>query len=183
MEMHQVRYFLALSETLNFTQAATRCNVTQPALTRAIRSLEIELGGELRYWLYRQYKRQHTDVVGIFLVRELNTEKNYNDSWELTGGARVHDLAAVPGLDLMMGLQYDKSPAPAKTVTLDQPSFSHWGLHSGARYSFGRYRVGASYIHYWYRIPTIEDSVTMPPSNIKGHGSNNIVTLSLEVAL
>jgi DNA-binding transcriptional LysR family regulator len=47
MEMHQIRYFLALSETLNFTQAAERCNVTQPALTRAIRTLEIELGGDL----------------------------------------------------------------------------------------------------------------------------------------
>jgi long-subunit fatty acid transport protein len=143
----------------------------------------LELGSELRYWLYRQYKRQHTDVVGIFLVRELNTEKNYNDSWELTGGARVHDLSAVPGLDLMMGMQYDKSPAPAKTVTLDQPSFSHWGLHSGARYTFGRYRVGASYIHYWYEIPTITDSITLPPSNVRGHGSNNIMTLSVEASL
>jgi DNA-binding transcriptional LysR family regulator len=47
MEMHQIRYFLALTETLNFTKAAERCNVAQPALTRAIQSLEIELGGEL----------------------------------------------------------------------------------------------------------------------------------------
>ena len=44
----------------------------------------LEIGGELRYWLYRQYKRQHTDVVGIFLVRELDTEKDYSDSWETT---------------------------------------------------------------------------------------------------
>jgi long-subunit fatty acid transport protein len=143
----------------------------------------LELGSELRYWLYRQYKRQHTDVVGIFLVRELNTEKDYTDSWELTGGARVHGLAAVPGLDLMMGMQFDKSPAPAKTVTLDQPSFSHWGLHTGARYSVGRYRFGASYIHYWYEIPTITDSITLPPSNVRGHGANNIMTLSVEASL
>lgn len=143
----------------------------------------LEIGGELRYWLYRQYQRQHTDVTGIFLVRELDTEKDYGDSWETSGGVRVHDLAAAPGLDLMAGMQYDHSPAPPRTVTLDQPSFSHYALHSGARYSFGRYRVGASYIHYWYRVPTIDDSVTMPPSNIKGRGSNNIVTLSLEVAL
>ncbi|HUS26934.1 MAG TPA: outer membrane protein transport protein [Kofleriaceae bacterium] len=143
----------------------------------------IEVGTEFRYWLYRQYKRQHTDIVGIFLVRELNTEKNYTDSWESTGGVRVHDLAAAKGLDLMLGGQYDKSPAPAKTVTLDQPSFSHWGLHSGARYTVGRYRLGASYIHYWYRIPTITDSITLPPSNVRGHGANNIFTLSLEATL
>lgn len=143
----------------------------------------LEIGAELRYWLYRQYKRQHTDVVGIFLVRELNTEKNYTDSWESTGGVRVHDLTAVPNLDLMAGVQYDKSPAPAKTVTLDQPSFSHYGLHSGARYTAGRYRFGASFIHYWYVIPTITDSITLPPSNVRGHGANNIFTFSVEATL
>lgn len=47
MELHEIRYFLALSQTLNFTRAADICNVTQPALTRAIRSLEDKLGGTL----------------------------------------------------------------------------------------------------------------------------------------
>ena len=32
MEMHRVRYFLALCETLNFARAAETCNVSQPAL-------------------------------------------------------------------------------------------------------------------------------------------------------
>lgn len=143
----------------------------------------LEIGSEFRYWLYRQYKHQHTDVVGIFLVRELDTEKDYTDSWQIAGGARVHDLPAVPKLDLMIGSHYDKTPAPARTVTLDQPSFSHYGIHSGARYTVGRYRIGASYIHYWYMIPTITDSITLPPSNVRGHGVNNIFTLSLEASL
>jgi DNA-binding transcriptional LysR family regulator len=43
--MHRVRYFLALCETLNFARAAETCNVSQPALTRAVRKLEEELGG------------------------------------------------------------------------------------------------------------------------------------------
>src|SRR5205814_10359853 len=47
MEMHQIRYFLAVSRTLNFTRAADECNVTQPSLTRAIKQLEAELGGDL----------------------------------------------------------------------------------------------------------------------------------------
>ena len=47
MEMHQVRYFLAVGRALNFTRAAEECNVAQPSLTRAIRQLEDELGGEL----------------------------------------------------------------------------------------------------------------------------------------
>jgi len=47
MEMHEVRYFLAVCDTLNFTRAAERCNVSQPSLTRAIQKLEGELGGLL----------------------------------------------------------------------------------------------------------------------------------------
>jgi DNA-binding transcriptional LysR family regulator len=47
MEMHQVRYFLAVARTRNFTRAAEECFVAQPLLTRAIRQLEAELGGDL----------------------------------------------------------------------------------------------------------------------------------------
>lgn len=47
MEMHQVRYFLAAVDELNFTKAAEKCNVSQPSLTRAIKQLEAELGGDL----------------------------------------------------------------------------------------------------------------------------------------
>lgn len=47
MEMHQVRYFLAVAREFNFTRAAESCNVAQPSLTRAIKQLEEELGGDL----------------------------------------------------------------------------------------------------------------------------------------
>ena len=32
-------------------------------------------------------------------------------------------------------------------------------------------------------IPKIEDSITQPPSNIEGHGTNNIFTVSIEATL
>lgn len=47
MELNQIRYFLTLCRELNFTRAASVCGVSQPALTKAIRNLEQELGGEL----------------------------------------------------------------------------------------------------------------------------------------
>ena len=47
MEMYQVRYFLSVARALNFTRAAEECGVAQPSLSRAIKQLEGELGGEL----------------------------------------------------------------------------------------------------------------------------------------
>jgi len=47
MQMHQIRYFLALCEERSFTRAASRSSVSQPSLTNAIRALEEELGGTL----------------------------------------------------------------------------------------------------------------------------------------
>lgn len=47
MELAQIRYFLTLCRELNFTRAAELCHVSQPALTKAIKNLEEELGGEL----------------------------------------------------------------------------------------------------------------------------------------
>lgn len=61
MEMHQVRYFLALAETLNFTQAAERCAISQPAMTRAMQQLEAELGGRL---FHRERQRTHLSELG-----------------------------------------------------------------------------------------------------------------------
>lgn len=47
METHQLRYFLAVSLTGSFTQAARQCNVSQPSLSIQIAKLEGELGGPL----------------------------------------------------------------------------------------------------------------------------------------
>ncbi len=65
MEMHQIRYFLAVCDCLNFTRAAEPSNVTQPALTRAVQKLEEELGGLL---FRRERKYTHMTDLG-HLVR------------------------------------------------------------------------------------------------------------------
>ena len=47
MELRHLRYFLVVGETLNFTKAAARLRVAQPALSRQVQDLEDEIGVDL----------------------------------------------------------------------------------------------------------------------------------------
>jgi LysR family hydrogen peroxide-inducible transcriptional activator len=49
MELPQIKHFINLADTLNFTDAARLSNVAQPSLTKSIKKLEDELGGILIY--------------------------------------------------------------------------------------------------------------------------------------
>jgi LysR family transcriptional regulator, hydrogen peroxide-inducible genes activator len=79
MEMHQVRYFLAVCEHLSFTQAARKCHVTQPSLTRAIQLLEKEFGGHL---FHRERSRIHLTELGRIARPYLQ------DAWDQTQVAK-----------------------------------------------------------------------------------------------
>jgi LysR family transcriptional regulator, hydrogen peroxide-inducible genes activator len=65
MEFHQLRYFVAVAETENFTKAATRCFVSQPSLSQQILNLEEELGQKLFHRLGR--RAPLTDAGHVFL--------------------------------------------------------------------------------------------------------------------
>jgi NitT/TauT family transport system substrate-binding protein len=67
MEVYQVRVFLEVARQLSFTEAADALNLTQPAVSAKIKSLESELGTPLFYRLGR--KIQLTEV-GQFLFEE-----------------------------------------------------------------------------------------------------------------
>ncbi len=68
MEMHQIRYFLAVAQELNFTRAAEKCHVAQPSLTRAIKLLEEELGGAL---FHRERANTHLSELGRMVMPHL----------------------------------------------------------------------------------------------------------------
>jgi DNA-binding transcriptional LysR family regulator len=68
MQLHEIRYFLATARELNFTRAARVCGVSQPALTRAIKKLEAELGGEL---LSRRPGHVELTRLGVTLLPKL----------------------------------------------------------------------------------------------------------------
>jgi LysR family hydrogen peroxide-inducible transcriptional activator len=47
MEIHQLEYFVAITETGSFSKAAERCDVAQPSLSQQIIKLELEIGHTL----------------------------------------------------------------------------------------------------------------------------------------
>ena len=56
MEMHQLRYVVAVARTGNFSRAAEQCHVAQPSLSQQVQKLEDELGERLFDRLKREAK-------------------------------------------------------------------------------------------------------------------------------
>jgi DNA-binding transcriptional LysR family regulator len=65
MDIRQLRCFVAAAELLNFTRAAEKLRVAQPALSRQIRSLEEDLGLQL---LERDSRRVALTPAGIVFL-------------------------------------------------------------------------------------------------------------------
>lgn len=77
MEFHEIRYFLAACETLNFTRAAEICGVSTPSLTRAIKKLEDELGGQL---FRRERRLTHLTDLGRLMQVHLSQARAAADA-------------------------------------------------------------------------------------------------------
>ncbi len=91
MEMHQVRYFLAVCRTLNFTKAAEECNVAQPSLTRAIQKLEEEFGGLL---FHRERANTHLTELGRAMLPHLErTFEAAQSAKQLATGFKKGEIA------------------------------------------------------------------------------------------
>jgi len=104
MEMHQIRYFLAVCSERNFTRAAKLCRISQPSLTRAIKLLEAELGGLL---FRREYPHSHLTELGEIVRPHLQ------QVWEQSSAAvtRAHVFTAVGRSTLRIGIMCTIAPA------------------------------------------------------------------------
>lgn len=67
MELRHLRYFQAVAEELNYSRAARRLRVAQPALSRAVKEVEVELGALL---LERTRHYVRLTPAGMVLLRE-----------------------------------------------------------------------------------------------------------------
>lgn len=67
MDFRHLRYFQAIAEELSFSRAAKRLNIVQPALSRALKELESELGTQL---LARNQRNVALTAAGRVLLDE-----------------------------------------------------------------------------------------------------------------
>ncbi len=114
MEFHEIRYFLSVCETLNFTRAAALCNITQPTLTRAIQSLEGKLaGGPL---INRERGNTHLTEFGELMRPYFATMLESKEAALKTARGYVEATSATLSLGLMCTV------GPARMVDL----FRNW---------------------------------------------------------
>jgi DNA-binding transcriptional LysR family regulator len=103
MELHQIRYFLALCETMNFTRAAMNCRVAQPSLTRAIKVLELELGGPL---FNRERGNTHLTELGAAVAPHLREAQ----AQALAAQARAAAQLGLRAARLSLGVGFGVAP-------------------------------------------------------------------------
>jgi DNA-binding transcriptional LysR family regulator len=103
MEMHQVRYFLAIAREQNFSRAARACEVAQPSLSRAIKSLETELGGVL---FHRERQRSRLTELGQMMLPHL--ENIYASA--VSAKRLSQDLSRMKKVPLKLGIMSTISP-------------------------------------------------------------------------
>jgi DNA-binding transcriptional LysR family regulator len=106
MELRQLRTFLAVAELRHFARAASRCNLSQPAVSHQIALLEEEVGARL---LNRAARRVSLTVAGEVLLEEARrilgaVDRAHERMQEVARGAvgRIRlGATATPGLYLL----------------------------------------------------------------------------------
>ena len=134
IDLRQFRYFLALSEELNFGRAALRLNISQPPLSRQIRQLEELLGVDL-------FVRSGTGVTlseagAAFLPEVRKTLAQAEKAVAAAKGAR-----AAEGGQFVVGYTtvFDRSAIPDVLGRLRQ-QFPSWRFVVKGKHSIGLVR-------------------------------------------
>lgn len=103
MEMREIRYFLAASQTLNFHRAADLVHVGQPALSRAIQKLEAELGGHL---FHREKSHVRLTEFGSLMRTHLDEVFQRSETAKLT----ARSFLSLETASLTLGVMCTISP-------------------------------------------------------------------------
>ncbi len=104
MDLNQIRCFLAVAECLNFTKAAENCGVSQPTMSRAIKSLESELGAEL---IRRERGATHLTELGRMVRPGLQRALAMTEAVK----ADAQDFAGMSAATLKLGVMCTIGPS------------------------------------------------------------------------
>src|SRR5437763_16067505 len=90
MEMHQLRYFVAVAKAASFSRAAEACFVSQPSLSQQIAKLETEVGQRLLDRLGRRVQltdagRQLLASATAILATAEDAKRRRKDDGNLAG--------------------------------------------------------------------------------------------------
>src|SRR6516162_6977650 len=94
--LRDLRYFVAVAEELNFTRAAERLHISQPALSKQIQGLDASLRAQL---FLRDRRQVSLTAAGKAL---LNVARPLLDRWD-EGAAAVADVVAAEARRLRVG--------------------------------------------------------------------------------
>lgn len=118
MELRHLRYFVSVAHELNFTRAAQKLRVAQPALSRQIRQLEEELGVQL---LERNARGVRLTKAGEAFCSEAGALLRQSE--QAIRAAQLGQLGAEPELNLgyVWGLFHTLAPAALTRFRQQQP--------------------------------------------------------------
>lgn len=134
INLRQLRYFLAVSEELNFGRAALRLHISQPPLSRQIRQLEDQLGVEL--FLRSKSGVALTEAGATFLPEVRRTLLQAERAVAVVKAAR-----GVDGGQFVVGYTtvFDRSAIP-DVVDLLRQRFPDWRIVTKGKHSISLVR-------------------------------------------
>jgi len=135
------------------------------------------------WWHYSIIQETVTYLTGdplLELLSPIVSPKNYGNSWNVGLGVEYRIRGE---WRWMMGLDYDDSPVPDETFSVESPTSDFWGASTGTIFPVGaRWRMGVAFVAQQQRPRDVRNSITPPPSNIRSKGLNLKVGLSLAYA-
>lgn len=109
MELRQLKYFVKVARTLNFSEAAKQLYVTQSTLSQQIKQLETELGTTL--FVRSSHSVSLTEAGNVLLSQAQRTIVEADLCAE-----KIADLNALAAGELNIGVTYSFSPILTETI-------------------------------------------------------------------
>jgi LysR family hydrogen peroxide-inducible transcriptional activator len=122
--LRQLQYFLALAETLHFSEAAKKCHVTQSTLSAGIRDLEIVLGTPIAERSKRQVRLTATGRMLLDRTKDILRQTEYMmdaaraETEPLTGTLRLGIIPTIAPYLLPAALPAIRSACPKLKLVL-----------------------------------------------------------------